>query len=64
MIPSAKPGQPVTGHQSDARTEHTDEQTLQQKDQTDLLRADAEGHQYGDVARFLHHHHCQRDQDI
>ena len=37
---------------------------MQEEDAANLIDADAEAHQDGDVAGFLHHHHGEGDKDV
>lgn len=62
-LPAVVPPKPRYA-QADDGADYGDEQALHQEDSADLVDADAEAHQYGDVLGFLHDHHGEGDQDV
>ncbi len=64
MIMSGRPRNRISGDQSEHGPDHADQHALKHEDATDLPPLGAHRDQHRDVARLLHHHHDQRDQNV
>src|SRR5438034_2630904 len=64
MVLTTRPIERLDEDQPNRRPDHADQHALRDKYAPHLGLARAHRHEHGDIARLLHYHHCERNENV